>query len=69
MPGSWRKPAAIQLSAGNRGSHLMKPIRMLELIALFRARRRAMTAAEIAERLGASRRTIYRDIASLQAMG
>lgn len=47
----------------------MKPIRMLELIALFRARRRAMTAAEIAERLGASRRTIYRDIASLQAMG
>ena len=47
----------------------MKPIRMLELIALFRAHRRAMTAAEIAERLGASRRTIYRDIASLQAMG
>ncbi|WP_263721955.1 helix-turn-helix transcriptional regulator [Albidovulum sediminicola] len=47
----------------------MKPIRMLELIALFRAHRRALTAAEIAERLGASRRTIYRDIAGLQAMG
>jgi predicted DNA-binding transcriptional regulator YafY len=42
---------------------------MLELIALFRANRRAMTAEEIAERLGASRRTIYRDIAALQDMG
>ncbi len=42
---------------------------MLELIALFRAHRRALTAEEIAGRLGASRRTIYRDIASLQAMG
>ncbi|MCY1126923.1 YafY family protein [Frigidibacter sp. RF13] len=47
----------------------MKPIRMLDLIALLRGRRRPLTAAEIAERLGASRRTVYRDIAGLQAMG
>lgn len=47
----------------------MKPLRMLDLIALLRAARRALTAAEIAERLGASRRTVYRDIAGLQAMG
>jgi len=53
----------------NLRNNAMKPLRMLELIALFRANRRAMTAEEIAERLGASRRTIYRDIAALQAMG
>ncbi|WP_261495095.1 helix-turn-helix transcriptional regulator [Albidovulum sediminis] len=47
----------------------MKPTRMLEIIALLRAHRCALTAEEIAGRLGASRRTIYRDIASLQAMG
>ena len=48
---------------------MMKPIRMLDLIATLRGARRAMTAAQIADRLGASVRTIYRDIAALQAMG
>ncbi|MEZ5778360.1 MAG: YafY family protein [Paracoccaceae bacterium] len=46
-----------------------KPIRMLDLIAILRAARRTMTAGDIAERLGTSRRTVYRDVAALQAMG
>lgn len=46
-----------------------KPIRMLDLIATLRAARGAMTAAEIAARLGTSVRTVYRDVAALQAMG
>ncbi len=46
-----------------------KPIRMLDLIATLRGARNALTAAEIAGQLGASVRTIYRDIAALQGMG
>ena len=46
-----------------------KPIRMLDLIASLRAARGVLTAAEIAERLGTSVRTVYRDVAALQAMG
>jgi predicted DNA-binding transcriptional regulator YafY len=46
---------------------MQKPIRMLDLIATLRAAR--LTAADIADRLGASVRTVYRDIAALQAMG
>lgn len=46
-----------------------KPIRMLEIIATLRRTRQPQTAVAIAERLGTSRRTIYRDIAALQAMG
>ena len=48
---------------------MQKPIRMLDLIAILRAARGALTAAEIAERLGAPVRTVYRDVAALQAMG
>lgn len=48
---------------------MQKPIRMLDLIATLRAARGALTAAEIAGRLGASVRTVYRDVAALQAMG
>ena len=48
---------------------MLKPIRMLDVIATLRGARRAMTAAQIAGQLGASVRTIYRDIAALQAMG
>lgn len=48
---------------------MIKPIRMLDLIATLRGARSAMTAAQIAGHLGASVRTIYRDIAALQAMG
>lgn len=42
---------------------------MLDLIATLRAARGTLTAAEIGARLGASVRTVYRDIAALQAMG
>ncbi len=48
---------------------MQKPIRMLDLIATLRAARGALTASEIAGRLGASVRTVYRDVAALQAMG
>lgn len=46
-----------------------KPIRMLDLIATLRAARGALTAAELARHLGTSVRTVYRDVAALQAMG
>jgi len=46
-----------------------KPIRMLDLIATFRAAHRPLTAAEIGARHQISVRTVYRDIAALQAMG
>ncbi len=48
---------------------MQKPIRMLDLIATLRAARGALTAADIAERLQTSVRTVYRDVAALQAMG
>ena len=43
--------------------------RLFELVQLLRRSRRALTAREIAETLEVSLRTIYRDCASLQAMG
>lgn len=42
--------------------------RMFELIQMLRAASRPMTAADLAEKLEVSVRTIYRDIAALQAM-
>lgn len=48
---------------------MQKPIRMLDLIATLRAARGALTAADIAARLQTSVRTVYRDVAALQAMG
>lgn len=47
----------------------MRPAtRLFETIQLLRAARRPMTAQEIAETLEVSPRTVYRDIAALQAM-
>lgn len=46
-----------------------KPIRMFQIIEHLRAARRGLTGGKLAERLGVSLRTIYRDIAALQAMG
>ncbi|MXW85790.1 MAG: HTH domain-containing protein, partial [Boseongicola sp. SB0667_bin_21] len=43
--------------------------RLFELVQILRRSRRAMTGREIAEALEVSLRTIYRDCASLQAMG
>lgn len=48
---------------------MSKPIRMFQLIDTLRAARRGLTAQALAERLEVSRRTVYRDIARLQAMG
>src|SRR5215470_19763004 len=42
--------------------------RMFEVIQVLRAARKPLTAQEIAERLEVNKRTIYRDIAALQAM-
>ncbi|MGR3802701.1 helix-turn-helix transcriptional regulator [Marinibacterium profundimaris] len=47
---------------------MTKSTRMFELIQILRAARRPVTADELAERLGVSARTVYRDIAALQAM-
>ncbi|QEW18324.1 HTH domain protein [Marinibacterium anthonyi] len=47
---------------------MRKSTRLFELIQILRAARRPVTADELGERLGVSARTIYRDIAALQAM-
>ena len=43
--------------------------RLFQLVQLLRRRRSATTAAHIAERLGTSQRTVYRDIADLNLAG
>ncbi len=47
---------------------MSRSIRMFEIIQILRVARRPMTAQSIAEELEVTRRTIYRDIVSLQAM-
>lgn len=47
---------------------MRKATRLFEIIQILRLARRAVTAAEIAERLEVVPRSIYRDIAALQAM-
>ncbi|WP_429911299.1 helix-turn-helix transcriptional regulator [Glycocaulis sp.] len=47
----------------------MKSLRLFAVLDELRAARRPVAAHTMAERLGVSERTIYRDIASLQAMG
>jgi len=42
---------------------------LLDLIQALRRRRRPVTAAQLAEDLGVSLRTIYRDFATLMAQG
>ena len=43
--------------------------RLFQIVQLLRRRRSATTAAHIAERLGISERTVYRDIADLNSAG
>lgn len=43
--------------------------RLLALLQLLRGHRYAITGTELASRLGISLRTLYRDIATLQAQG
>lgn len=48
---------------------MSRSARLLELLQALRGRRRPVTAAELAQVLGVSERTIYRDIATLSARG
>jgi len=47
---------------------MSRPLRMYEVIQLLRSAAKPMTAQEIGEALGVSKRTAYRDIAALQSM-
>lgn len=48
---------------------MSRTLRLFELLQMLRRRRRPVSGAELAREAGVSLRTIYRDIASLQAMG
>lgn len=48
---------------------MARSIRLFDLIQALRRRRRAVSAVTLAEELGVSRRTIYRDIETLIALG
>lgn len=47
----------------------MKSLRLFSLLDHLRSARRPVSAESLAQRLGVSTRTIYRDIASLQGIG
>ncbi len=47
---------------------MSKPTRLFEIIQLLRAAKKPMTAQEIGDQLEVSKRTAYRDIATLQSM-
>src|SRR5580704_2940472 len=47
---------------------MRKASRLFEIIQILRLAKRPITSAEIAERLEVTQRSIYRDIAALQAM-
>lgn len=57
------------VSPGFQGSEMRRTSRLFELIQALRGSRRPRTATDLAEQLEVCRRTIYRDVASLQAMG
>jgi predicted DNA-binding transcriptional regulator YafY len=48
---------------------MRKAERLFQLLTLLRSRRTVITAAELAERLGVSERTIYRDMQALSLSG
>jgi predicted DNA-binding transcriptional regulator YafY len=60
-------PAVWQQSP-TKTRNLRKATRLFEIIQLLRLARLPMTAANVAERLECGQRTVYRDIAALQAM-
>ncbi|MEC9402462.1 MAG: HTH domain-containing protein, partial [Pseudomonadota bacterium] len=47
----------------------MRTIRLFSILDTLRSRRGAVPAAMLAELLGVTERTIYRDMATLKAMG
>ena len=48
---------------------MSRTLRLFELLQLLRRRRQPVSGAELAREAGVSLRTLYRDIADLQAMG
>jgi predicted DNA-binding transcriptional regulator YafY len=48
---------------------MSRPARLLRLLQAMRGRHRPVTAAQLAESLEVSERTIYRDVADLMAQG
>jgi len=48
---------------------MSRAARLLDLMQALRRYRRPVTAAALAEKLGVSQRTLYRDIATLMAQG
>jgi predicted DNA-binding transcriptional regulator YafY len=48
---------------------MSRAARLLDLLQLLRRRRTAVPGTELAAELGVSLRTLYRDIATLQAQG
>jgi predicted DNA-binding transcriptional regulator YafY len=55
--------------AGIGVNAMTRAARLLDLIQIFRANRRPVTAAHLADTLGVSERTVYRDILTLNAQG
>lgn len=54
--------------ANHESAHMNRSNRLFEIIQIFRAARRPLTAVDLAEKLEVSTRTIYRDIVALQSM-
>ena len=52
-----------------RSRHLSRAARLLDLLQAFRRHKRPVSGASLAEELGVSLRTIYRDIEALKAQG
>lgn len=64
-----RAPFIIPLATLFSGKDMSKSERLFELLTLLRSKRYAVTAAELAEKMEVSERTIYRDIQSLICSG
>jgi predicted DNA-binding transcriptional regulator YafY len=56
------------MCGGREAAEMRKASRLFEIIQILRLARKPVTAAEIAEKLEVVQRSIYRDIAELQAM-
>jgi predicted DNA-binding transcriptional regulator YafY len=63
-----RAPRADALTREHR-RHLSRSERLLALLQALRRRRRPVSGRVLADELGVSLRTLYRDIASLQGQG
>ena len=57
-----------QSAVSASGARMRRTTRLFEIIQVLRSAKKPMTAAAIAEKLEVTKRTIYRDVASLQAI-